>query len=221
MYGGYILLAVVQIAIERGWHFLPQSDYAAMMVGVAGEWFLFTWHFDRGPLEIMLHECAKLILQAKFLSHLLELFRRADPLAAVFRGYCFLLQATWFFQTGWIVLPPWQTTWESENHLHVVLVTVAFVLHLVLDAAFVFALNIVVARVQQRRYERLKFHVDGSPTIVTERASKKSKPRGMSYYQKLRKRNIAEKMALLASLGVSTDIKTLHEQVSKKRHLKR
>ncbi|CAG0905120.1 unnamed protein product [Darwinula stevensoni] len=58
--------------------------------------------------------------------------------------------------------------------------------------------------------------------VAIERTPEKSGLSGMSYYEQIRQRNITEKMALLASLDISADIKTLHEQVSeKKNHLRR
>ncbi|CAG0889833.1 unnamed protein product [Darwinula stevensoni] len=88
------------ITIERGWPFLPQSDYAAMLVGVAGEWFLFSWHFDRGPLESMVG------LGISGWVMVSDVRRRPGPSSPA--GSSFR-----------------QTTWESESHGHVV--TVGFV----------------------------------------------------------------------------------------------
>ena len=85
-----------------------------------------------------------------------ELYNQSQVLGAVFRSYCFMLQGTWDLQAGWILFPPWGNTWQYENHEHVVLGTVAFLVHLVFVAAFVVVLNLIIAKIQEKRLRRSK-----------------------------------------------------------------
>ena len=80
----------------------------------------------------------------------MELRNKSDVLAGAFRCYTMILQGTWFLQLG-TIYPHGETEWDFEDHEQVMLATVIFVIHVILDAAFIIVLSIGIDRYQRSK----------------------------------------------------------------------
>ena len=80
-----------------------------------------------------------------FLMEALKVWQESHILPVLGLAYTILLQGTWFWQVGFILFPPWKSTWEWENHGHLTIATVIFIAHLFLNAMLILILNAFIA----------------------------------------------------------------------------
>ena len=84
------------------------------------EGLLFSFHLmGRDMIDTSLHTLLVYTCYACALITLLELHFRHNILVSLGRGFCTLLQGTWFIQTGFILYNPFKSTpWNSEGSVH-------------------------------------------------------------------------------------------------------
>ena len=84
------------------------------------EGLLFSFHLmGRDMIDTSLHTLLVYTCYACAVITLLELHFRNQVLASLGRGFCTLLQGTWFIQTAFILYSPFKSTpWNSEGNAH-------------------------------------------------------------------------------------------------------
>ncbi|KAI4553156.1 hypothetical protein MJT46_016450 [Ovis ammon polii x Ovis aries] len=116
-------------------------DRLVMALAAFNEGFLFYYHVhNRPPLDQHIHS---LLLYAVFggaLSLSVEVVLRDNIVLELFRTSLLLLQATWFWQIGFVLFPPFGgPEWDQNSHDNIMFVTMCFSWH------FLAALCIVAA----------------------------------------------------------------------------
>ena len=133
----------------------PNMDYISMALAIASECLLFKFHtHGRHDLDIVLHTLLVYALVANTAAVLLEMKYRHSIIAALSRPYFVLLQGTWFWQTGWILYPPfpWSFEWDQQDHGQIMIATCMFIWHIGVDFLIMLVVGALVDFVQKRYY---------------------------------------------------------------------
>lgn len=149
------LNAVMDILLHYNFPVPPNSDYITMALAIASEGLLFKFHLHgRTDLDVLVHTLLVYTLVASTASVLLEMKFRHSIMAALSRPYFTIVQGTWFWQTGWILYPPfpWSFVWDEENHGQIMVATTIFIWHLAIDFVIIIGIGFIVAYVQRRFY---------------------------------------------------------------------
>lgn len=110
----------------------PDLDLASGALAFAVEGILFVWHLHgRNNIDIQVHTFLVYAIVLCSLSSVLETFYPHDLRPALLRSTFTLLQGTWFYHIGFILYPPngW-STWKSDDHKEMMIVTMLFVWNL-------------------------------------------------------------------------------------------
>ena len=149
------LNAVMDILLHYNFPVPPNSDYITMALAVASEGLLFKFHLHgRTDLDVLVHTLLVYTLLVSTITVLVEMKFRHSIMAALSRAYFTLVQGTWFWQTGWILYPPfpWSFVWDEENHGQIMVATTIFIWHLAINFMIIIGIGFIVAFVQRRFY---------------------------------------------------------------------
>ena len=136
----------------------PNMDYISLALATTSEGLLFAFHtHGRKDLDILVHTLLVYVLIANTAAILIEMKYRHSIMAALSRPYFILLQGTWFWQTGWILYPPfpWSFEWDQENHGQMMVATTIFIWHLAVDFLIMLGVGAIVSFIQKRYYPSL------------------------------------------------------------------
>ena len=154
----FCLTGVVDILHHYQAPIPPNMDYISMALATASEGILFKFHtHGRKDLDILLHTLLVYALVANTAAVLIEMKHRHSITAALSRPYFTLLQGTWFWQTGWILYPPfpWSFQWDQEDHGQMMVATIIFIWHLAIDFLIMLCIGGLVCFIQKRYYPSL------------------------------------------------------------------
>ena len=127
----------------------PDMDYVSMLMAVTCEGLLFKFHLHgRTELDVLLHTLLIYVIGAAIVSVIVEMKFRHNVLSPLTRAYLLLLQGTWFWQVGWILYPPFESSarWDGENHEQLMVATMIFAWHAFADLLIMLCIGGVVAR---------------------------------------------------------------------------
>ena len=127
------LLELFKTCLKKWLPIVENLGYLSFALANLVEGLLFSFHLmGRDMIDTSLHTLLIYTCYACALITVLELFFRYNILASLGRGFCTLLQGTWFIQTGFILYSPFKesTPWDPEDHSHIMLVACLFALHL-------------------------------------------------------------------------------------------
>ena len=148
------LTGVVDILIHYKAPIPPNMDYISMAIFLASEGLLFTFHLHgRKDLDVLLHTLLVYSTAANAAAVLIEMKYRHSIAAALCRPYFILIQGTWFWQTGWILYPPfpWSFHWDQEDDGQIMIATTIFIWHLAVDFLILLGVGGIVAYFIKRR----------------------------------------------------------------------
>lgn len=131
----------------------PGMDYISMAAAVTCEFVLFKFHLHgRTDLDVLLHTLLLYAVGASVISVILEMNYRNSIVCALFRAYCTLLQGTWFWQVGWILYPPFESSfhWDEEDHEQMMIATMIFAWHAAVDMLLMLGIGGAVAALHRR-----------------------------------------------------------------------
>ena len=149
------LNAVVDILLHYKFPVPQNSDYITMALAIASEGLLFKFHLHgRTDLDVLVHTLLVYALVASTASVLIEMKFRHSIMAALSRPYFTLVQGTWFWQTGWILYPPfpWSFQWDEEDHGQIMVATTIFIWHLAVDFIIMIGIGFIVCYVQRKYF---------------------------------------------------------------------
>lgn len=144
----------------------PDMDYVSMLMALMCEGLLFKFHLHgRTDLDVLLHTLLLYVIGAAIIALIVEIKYRHNILAALSRAYFLLLQGTWFWQVGWILYPPFESSarWDEEDHEQMMIATMMFAWHASAVLLVMLAMGGVVAC----------FHRRFAPYIVDDSMSMK------------------------------------------------
>ena len=136
MYSFFMLFGLLELFKTYLKKWLPIVDeisYISFALANLVEGILFSFHLmGRDMIDTSLHTLLVYTCYACALITVLELIFRYNILVSLGRGFCTLLQGTWFIQTGFILYSPFKggTLWDPKDHTYVMLVACLFALHL-------------------------------------------------------------------------------------------
>ncbi|CAN7943415.1 unnamed protein product, partial [Ixodes hexagonus] len=133
MYGFYGLSGLADILTIHGAPVPRGTDYGILLLAVCVEGLLFHFHLHgRGHLDVLVHTLLVYTILAEAACLLVEMARRRSALSAFGRAYFGVLQATWFFQIGFILYSPLPNSqpWK-ENHHNMMVATAVYTWHMV------------------------------------------------------------------------------------------
>lgn len=139
---------IVDILIYHKCPLPPDMDYAAMVMALSTEFVLFNFHLHgRTDLDVLLHTLLLYAVAACVIAVLIEIRFRNSITCALARAYILLLQGTWFWQVGWILYPPFKSSfhWNEEDHEQMMIATMIFAWHAAIDMIVILGIGAVVA----------------------------------------------------------------------------
>ncbi|CAG0880386.1 unnamed protein product [Darwinula stevensoni] len=146
MFFGFFLCYLIGILMDKGYPIPPYADDAFLILALTVEWILFAYHLHgRSPLDVLVHTLLVNAIPAGILLAFLYAWKKSQILPILAFMYAWLIQGTWFWQVGFILYPPWKSTWNVESHEHMTIATVIFIAHLFLDAVLILILNGFIA----------------------------------------------------------------------------
>ena len=109
------------VCLQKWLPVVDEFSYMSFAMANLVEGLLFSFHLmGRDMIDTSLHTLLVYTCYACALITLLELHFRHNILTSLGRGFCTLLQGTWFIQTGFILYNPFKSTpWNSEGHMHI------------------------------------------------------------------------------------------------------
>ena len=131
----------------------PNMDYASMLLALMAEGLLFKFHLHgRTDLDVLVHTLLLYGIAANMVSVMVEMRYRHNVLSPLTRAYFLLLQGTWFWQVGWILYPPFDSSahWDEEDHEQMMIATMMFAWHAIADVLIMLVIGAGVAFVQKR-----------------------------------------------------------------------
>jgi len=150
MYSFFLLSGVADLMVHYGVHGLPdQLDYAAALLALSVEGFLFRWHqHGHSPIESMVHTYLVYAVGLCVVSGALEMMRPTDVRPSLARAAFLMLQGTWFWHIGFILYPPFEgmKPLSPDSMRDMMFVTNTFAWHVGAVALFSFAIGASVYR---------------------------------------------------------------------------
>ncbi|XP_052811512.1 transmembrane protein 45B-like [Mya arenaria] len=149
------LSSVVDILLHYKWPLPPSMDYVSLFLAITVEFILFKFHLHgRTDLDVLLHTLLLYAIAASIISVILEMKYKNNIMCALSRAYCTLLQGTWFWQIGWILYPPFKSSfrWDEDDHEQMMIATMIFAWHAGVNLLIVLAIGGVVAAAHRRFY---------------------------------------------------------------------
>lgn len=147
------LTGVVDIMIYHKCSLPPDMDYVSIILAVIVEFVLFKFHLHgRKDLDVLLHTLLIYAIAAGIIAIAMELKYRNNILCALSRAYFTILQGTWFWQVGWILYPPFESSykWDLEDHDQMMIATMIFAWHAAFDLLTMLAIGGVVSLVHRK-----------------------------------------------------------------------
>ena len=133
---------------------LPKDmDYASMLLALMAEGLLFKFHLHgRTDLDVLVHTLLLYGIAANMVAVMVEMRYRHNVLSPLSRAYFLLLQGTWFWQVGWILYPPFDSSarWDEEDHEQMMIATMMFTWHAIADVLFMLVIGAAVALLHKR-----------------------------------------------------------------------
>ncbi|CAG0882261.1 unnamed protein product [Darwinula stevensoni] len=147
MFSGYLLFYLIGMLADMEYHIPPYVDDAFGILALTTEWLLFANHLHgMPPLEVLVHTLLGNVIKGGILMGFLVIWKKSQILPVLGLAYTILFQGTWFWHVGFILFPPWKSTWNAESHEHMTIATVIFIAHLFLNAVLILILNAFIAR---------------------------------------------------------------------------
>lgn len=138
------LNGIVDILLHYRAPLPPAADYLSGTLAFCMEGLLFLYHLHgRTPMDVQVHMLLEYVIAGNIIAAVLEMCYRRNVLPALMRCYFTLLQATWFFQAGFILYPPIGRHWDEHDEGQMMIVTLIFCWHNA--AVFVFILGSALA----------------------------------------------------------------------------
>lgn len=131
----------------------PDMDYISMLMALMCEGLLFKFHLHgRTDLDVLLHTLLLYVIAAGIVSLIVEMKYRHNVLSPLSRAYFLVLQGTWFWQVGWILYPPFESSarWDMEDHEQMMIATMMFAWHASVVLLVMLGLGGVVACFHRR-----------------------------------------------------------------------
>lgn len=144
---------VVDILLHYKCPLPPDMDYIAMAMAVTCEFILFKFHLHgRTDLDVLLHTLLLYAVGASIISVLLEMKYRNSVICTLARAYFTLLQGTWFWQVGWILYPPFESSfrWNQNDHEQMMIATMIFAWHAAVDMLLLLGIGGAVAALHRK-----------------------------------------------------------------------
>ena len=170
------LTGIMDILIHYKAPLPPDMDYISMVFALLCEFVLFRFHLHgRTDLDVLLHTLLLYAIAGSILSVILEMRYRNNILCSLARPYFILLQGTWFWQVGWILYPPFQSSfhWNEEDHEQMMIATMIFAWHAAGSILVILVIGGVIAYIHRRfvSYRRgddmaLKSLVNNGETVI-------------------------------------------------------
>lgn len=126
----------------------PDMDYISIAMAVTCELVLFKFHLHgRTDLDVLLHTLLIYVIGASVVAVLLEMKYRNSLPCALSRSYITLLHGSWFWQVGWILYPPFNSSyhWEEDNHDQMMIATMIFAWHAAICMLVILGIGGIVA----------------------------------------------------------------------------
>ncbi|XP_070383483.1 transmembrane protein 45B-like isoform X3 [Dermacentor albipictus] len=139
-------LGVFDVMTNVRFPFPPYTDYAVLLLAVTVEGLLFHFHLHgRAQLDVLVHTLLVYTIAAEAACILVEMCRPRSVLASLGRACFCLLQATWFWQIGFILYSPLpeHPPWDVHSHSDMMLAASVFTWHIVAVLAYLGALGAV------------------------------------------------------------------------------
>ena len=136
MYSGFVLQAFVEILLYNGYNLPKRSDFYFGLIAYSIEAFLFAFHLhSRAPMDIHLHVLLVYAIIGCCLSICLEIYNPKQVMFTYARILFTMLQGTWFWQTGFVLYPPYEVDflkWNRCDHIQIMTITNLFCWHFLL-----------------------------------------------------------------------------------------
>ncbi|KAH7933613.1 hypothetical protein HPB49_014372 [Dermacentor silvarum] len=146
MYLFYLLSGVVDVMTNSRFPFPMGTDHVTLLLAVTVEGLLFHFHLHGRPhLDVLVHTLLVYTVAAEAACIIVEMCRPRSVLASLGRAYFCLLQATWFWQVGFILhsplpgLPPW----DVHSHMDMMLAASVFTWHMIALLAYLGVVGVV------------------------------------------------------------------------------
>lgn len=149
------MTGVIDLLLHYKWPLPPNMDYVMMLLAVLCEFILFKFHLHgREDLDVLLHTLLLYAIAAGMICIVLEMRYKDNILCALSRAYCTVLQGTWFWQIGWILYPPFPSSfrWDQDDHQQMMIATMIFAWHAAVVLLVMLAIGGVVAFLHRRVY---------------------------------------------------------------------
>lgn len=133
MYLFYLFSGLVDVLTNCRFPFPTDTDYVGLLLAVTVEGLLFHFHLHgRAHLDVLIHTILVYVIAAEAACVIVEMCRKHSSLAALGRGYCGMLQGTWFWQVGFMLYSPLQgsPTWDVHSHDDMMLAASVFTWHM-------------------------------------------------------------------------------------------
>ena len=130
-------------------------EYMASILAFTVEAVLFNFHLHgRSSLDVVIHKLLLYTIYAAIIALFVEMKFRSQPLAALFRAYCVVVQGTWFIQVGYILYNPLPGAepWDQEDHDNILLGTMIFAWHMAGAFMFLLLLGLLLGCRHRCRY---------------------------------------------------------------------
>lgn len=131
----------------------PDMDYISIAMAVTCEFVLFKFHLHgRTDLDVLLHTLLIYVVGASVVAVLLEMKYRNSLPCALSRTYITLLHGTWFWQVGWILYPPFKSSyhWDEDDHGQMMIATMIFAWHAAIDMLVILGIGGIVAAMHRK-----------------------------------------------------------------------
>ncbi|KAH3835770.1 transmembrane protein 45B-like [Dreissena polymorpha] len=145
--------AIVDILVYFKWPLPPNMEYVSSILALLCEYLLFKFHLHgRTDLDVLLHTLLLHAIVACMVAFALELKYRDNILCALSRAYFMLLQGTWFWQIGWILYPPFESSfrWDKDDHEQMMIATMIFTWHAMVVLLTMLAIGGVLAFIHRK-----------------------------------------------------------------------
>ncbi|KAL3221481.1 hypothetical protein MRX96_029380 [Rhipicephalus microplus] len=146
MYLFYLLSGLVDVMTNCGFPFPPHTDYVTLLLAVTVEGLLFHFHLHGRPhLDVLVHTLLVYTVAAEAACIIAEMCRPRSVFASLGRAYFCLLQATWFWQVGFILYSPLPAhpAWDVHSHMDMMLAASVFTWHMMALLLYIGALGFV------------------------------------------------------------------------------
>ncbi|KAF5403929.1 Transmembrane protein 45B [Paragonimus heterotremus] len=149
MFATFGLSGIVELLIFYGLlKTSVQVEYIFSFVALMCEGSLFLFHLHgRTPLDIYLHMLLLGMILATTVTGLSEVIHTQQPVHALMRNWCLLVQGTWFWQVGAILYPvaSWMPLWDGSAKQSIPRAANLFCYHLLINFVAMLALASVMS----------------------------------------------------------------------------